>query len=312
MKSNPLISVVSPVYKGEGMVGELVSRIKESVSAITSDFEVILVNDASPDHSWDEILIECHHDQRIKGINLSRNFGQHKAISAGLNHVKGDWIVVMDCDLQDLPEEIPNLYRKTQEGYDIVFGERVNRQDTYLKKMSSVLYNKMFNFISGLKKNKKIANFGIFKKNVIEEVCKMTERDRAFSILVNYVGFKSTSIAVKHSNRFVGSTSYTPRKLFRLAFGTIVTNSNKPLRLSIGLGFISSLISLLIAAYNIIAYFMGLITVPGFTTTVFSIWFVGGLILMQLGVVGIYIGKTFDQVKGRPLYVVRDVVNIES
>lgn len=312
MKINPLISVVSPVYKGENMVGELVSRIKESVSVITPDFEIILVNDASPDHSWDEILSECHYDQRVKGINLSRNFGQHKAISAGLNHVKGDWIVVMDCDLQDSPEEIPKLYQKAQEGYDIVFGERMNRQDTYLKRMSSVLYNRSFNFISGLKKNKKIANFGIFKKNVILEVCKMTERDRAFSILVNYVGFKSTSIPVKHGNRFAGSTSYTPRKLFRLAFGTIVTNSNKPLRLSIGLGFISSLISLLIAAYNIVAYFMGLITVPGFTTTVFSIWFVGGLIMMQLGVVGIYIGKIFDQVKGRPLYVIRDVVNLES
>ena len=128
----PHISVISPVYRGEKMVHELVRRVSENVSKITEDFDIILVNDASPDFSWAEIQKECAADIRVKGINLSRNFGQHRAITAGLNYAKGDWVVVMDCDLQDRPEEIPNLYKKAQEGYDVVQGERFERKDKYL------------------------------------------------------------------------------------------------------------------------------------------------------------------------------------
>lgn len=310
MQSKPIISVVSPVFMGESIVHELVSRLHENLSQITDSYDIILVNDSSPDESWAKILHECQCDKRVKGINLSRNFGQHKAITAGLTYSKGDWVVVMDCDLQDRPEEISRLYLKALEGYDIVQGERENRKDGFWKRLSSRLFFSIFHYLSGLKANKKIANFGIYKQKVIEEVCKMPERERFFSFQINYLGFKTTSIPVEHGCRYEGESSYSIKKLYRLAFGIIITNSNKPLRLSIGLGFISSFISLLIALYNVVAYFLGLITVQGFTTTVFSIWFVGGMILMQLGVVGIYIGKTLDQVKGRPLYVVRDVVNI--
>ncbi len=308
----PHISVVSPVYKGEKMVHELVTRVKENVSKLTDDFDVILVNDASPDLSWQMILKECAVDKRVKGINLSRNFGQHRAITAGLNYAKGDWVVVMDCDLQDRPEEIPTLYNKAKEGYDIVQGERVERHDTYLKKLSSVVFNAVYSYLSGIKKDKKIANFGIYKQPVIKAVCDMPERDRGFGLLVNYVGFKSISIPIEHGSRFEGTSSYTLSKLLKLAFGSIISNTNKPLRLMTGLGFVLSFVSLLLALYNVLAYMMGIIEVPGFTTTVFSIWFVGGMLMMQVGIVGLYIGKIFDQVKGRPLYVVMDEVNVEQ
>ena len=304
------ITVVSPVYKGEKMVHELVRRVKENVSLITEDFDVILVNDASPDQSWPAILKECESDKRVKGINLSRNFGQHKAILAGLNYAKGDWVVVMDCDLQDRPEEIPSFYKKTLEGYDVVQGERKNRKDGFLKKLSSILFNKVYVFFSGIKINSKIANFGIYRQKVIDVVRKMPERDRSFGVQVHYAGFKSTSIQIEHGSRFEGSSSYDLSKLVKLAFGTIISNTNKPLRLMVVLGFILSFFSMLIALYNVIAYLVGLIIVPGFTTTVFSIWFVGGLLMMQMGIVGIYIGKVYDQVKGRPLFVVMDEVNI--
>ena len=308
----PHISVVSPVYKGEKMVHELVTRVKENVSKITNDFDIILVNDASPDQSWQMILKECAVDKRVKGINLSRNFGQHRAITAGLNYAKGDWVIVMDCDLQDRPEEIPNLYKKAQEGYDIVQGERVERHDKYLKKLSSTVFNAIFSYLSGIKKNKKIANFGIYKQQVIKAVCEMPERDRGFGLLVNYVGFKSISIPIVHGSRYEGTSSYTLVKLLKLAFGSIISNTNKPLRMMTGLGFFLSFASMMIALYNVCAFFFGVIGVPGFTTTVFSIWFVGGMLMMQLGIVGLYIGKIFDQVKGRPLYVVMDEVNIEK
>ena len=232
----PHISVVSPVYKGEKMVHELVTRVKENVSKITNDFDIILVNDASPDQSWQMILRECQDDQRIKGINLSRNFGQHKAILAGLNYAKGHWVIVMDCDLQDRPEEIPALYQKAQEGYDIVQGERENRKDGFFKKLSSTMFSRIFAYLSGIRTNKKIANYGIYSQRVIEAVCKMPERDRAFGVQVSYVGFKKISIPIEHGYRFEGSSSYNLKKLLSLAFGTIISNTNKPLKMMVHLG----------------------------------------------------------------------------
>lgn len=308
----PHISIVSPVYRGEKMVHELVSRIKANASKITDDFDIILVNDASPDLSWEMILKECQEDKRVKGVNLSRNFGQHKAILAGLNYAKGQWVIVMDCDLQDRPEEIPVLYQKAQEGFDIVQGERENRKDGFFKKLSSTLFNSLFAYLSGIRTNKKIANFGIYSQKVIEAVCKMPERDRAFGIQVDYVGFKKVSIPIEHGARFEGASSYNLKKLLSLAFGTIISNTNKPLKMMVQLGFLMTFASLCIALYNLFAYFSGVISVAGFTTTVFSIWFVGGMLMMQMGIVGIYIGRVFDQVKGRPLFVVMDEVNIEN
>ena len=312
MEVKCLLTVVSPVYRGEKMVHELVRRIKESVSQITDNYSIILVNDCSPDDSWSMILKECEEDKRVKGVNLSRNFGQHNAITAGLSFSNGDWVVVLDCDLQDRPEEIPNLYHKAIEGYDIVYAQRIDRQDKPLKRLSSSLYHAAFNFLSGADTDKSISNFGIYRKDVIDAYVQMPERFRGFGSLVRYLGFKSTAIPVEHAKRLEGKSSYSLRRLFKQAFSSIVSNTNKPLKMMVSMGFIIAVISMLIALYNIIARFCGIISVPGFTTTVFSIWFVGGLIMMQLGVLGVYIGSIFDQVKGRPIFVVRDKVNVDS
>lgn len=311
MNNSPHISIVSPVYRGEKMVEELVRRNEESVSAITDDYEIILVNDASPDNSWDEIMKQCARNSKVKGINLSRNFGQHYAITAGLSYAKGDWVVVMDCDLQDRPEEIPNLYKKATEGFDIVYARRAYRKDGFLKKASSIFFHKVFNWLSGLKSDSTIANFGIYKHCVIEEFNKMPERARSFPSLVKYLGFKDTAIDVEHAERAEGRSSYNIYKLVKLAFDVIVSNSNKPLRIAVGLGFGMAVISFLLALYNLIAKWVGIIRVPGYTTTVFSIWFVGGILLFVMGILGLYIGKIFDQVKGRQLFIIRDKVNLE-
>lgn len=311
MVSCPHISMVSPVYRGEKMVAELVRRNVESVSTITDDYEIILVNDASPDNSWEEIVKQCAANSKVKGINLSRNFGQHYAITAGLHYAKGDWVVVMDCDLQDRPEEIPNLYRKAQEGFDIVYARRVVRKDGFFKKQSSKWFYKVFKWLSGLETDSTIANFGIYKQNVIEEFNKMPEKARSFPSLVKYLGFKDTAIDVEHAERAEGKSSYSFYKLLKLGFDIIISNSNKPLRLAVGLGFGMSAVSFLLALYNLIAKWIGVIRVPGYTTTVFSIWFVGGLLLFVMGIVGLYVGKIYDQVKGRQLFVVRDKVNFE-
>lgn len=306
------ISVISPEYKGAAMVSELVRRIKESVTPISEDFEIILVNDASPDNTWTEIEKVCKEDIRVKGINLSRNFGQHYAISAGLQHAKGEWIIVMDCDLQDRPEEIPNLYNKALEGYDIVYAQRTKRKDGFFKKLSSHLFHKIFDWLSGAKTDETIANFGIYHSKVIKEYNKIPEVARAFGTLIRNVGFRHTCITVKHSERAEGKSSYTLRKLLQLSFDVIIANSNKPLILTVKVGLIISFIAFLLAIYNIIAHYTGIIQMAGFTTTVFSIWFVGGMILFVLGILGLYIGKIFNQVKGRPLFIIQDKINIDE
>ena len=304
------ISIVSPVYRGEKMVAELVRRNVESVTTITDDYEIILVNDASPDNSWEEIVKQCESNPKVKGINLSRNFGQHYAITAGLHYAKGDWVIVMDCDLQDKPEEIPNLYKKAQEGFDIVYARRVVRMDNFFKRLSSMLFHWVYNWLSGLQTDKTVANFGIYKHCVIEEFNKMPERARSFPSLVTYLGFRDAAIDVEHAERAEGKSSYNLYKLFKLSFDVIVSNSNKPLRMAVGLGFGMAALSFLLALYNLIAKWIGIIQVEGFTTTIFSIWFVGGVMLLVMGILGLYMGKIFDQVKGRQLFVVRDVINI--
>lgn len=308
---NIQISVVSPVYRGEKMVDELVSRIEQSVATITADYEIILVNDASPDNSWTEIKKVCLHNTRVKGINLSRNFGQHYAITAGLNYAGGKWVVVMDCDLQDRPEEIPALYHKAMEGYDIVYARRVVRQDGYFKKLSSTLFHTVFDWLAGTKTDKTVANFGIFSSQVISEYNKMPEKARAFGTLIRYLGFKVGLQDVQHAERAEGTSSYTLAKLLVHTFNILISNTNKPLRMAVNIGIWMSVLSFMLALYNIIAKLTGIIAVDGYTTTVFSIWFVGGLILLMLGVLGLYIDKIYEQVKDRPLYVVKDKLNID-
>jgi len=310
-QKNINISIVSPEYKGEKMVPELVSRIVASVSPITDNFEIILVNDASPDNTWNEIEKACAKDKRVKGLNLSRNFGQHYAITAGLNYAKGDWVVVMDCDLQDRPEEIPNLYKKAQEGFDIVQARRVVKRVGWWKRFSSMAFHVVFDWLSGSKSDPAIGNFGIYNRKSIDAFNQIPQQARSFESIMNLVGFKRGSIVVEQAESERGGSSYTLAKLLKLSFDVMITNSNKPLRMAVGLGFCMSFISFLLALYNLLAKIIGIIQVEGFTTTIFSIWFVGGLMLFVLGVLGLYIGKIFDQVKGHPLFVVRDFLNFD-
>lgn len=296
----------------EGTISELVAQIKNAIQSITEGFEIILVNDASPDNSWTAIVNECNRDKRIKGINLSRNFGQHYAITAGLHYAGGEWVIVMDCDLQDRPEEIPKLYQKAQEGFDIVLARRLDRKDHFFKRLTSRLFHGLYRYLSGMKTDSGIANFGIYHEKVINQFKMMKEQSRSFPSLLSYLGFKSAVINVRHAERFNGKSSYSLSKLLKLSADVIMANSNKPLRMTVKLGFTISMLSFLLALYNIFARLTGIITVAGFTTTVFSIWFVGGLVLFVLGVVGLYIGKIFDQVKGRQLFIVSDEINIEN
>lgn len=306
-----LISVVIPEYKGASMVHELTRRLNVVLSCLTEKYEIIFVNDASPDNSWEEIRKECLIDSNVKGLNLSRNFGQHYAITAGLHFATGEWIVVMDCDLQDRPEEIPKLYAKALEGFDSVFAQRIERQDSFLKRLSSALFYKVFSFLTDSKQDCSVANFGIYHRKVINSVLSMGDSIRYFPFMVQWVGFRKYYLPVVHDEREKGRSSYSLFKLLRLAGDNMIGFSEKPLRLMLRLGFIVVIGALLVALYYLLKYCLGLVHVSGFTTLVISLWLLAGIVIMLIGVVGIYIGKIFDRVKGRPTFIVEDTVNIE-
>ena len=304
-----LLTVVSPIYKGEKMLEELVSRIETAVETFTVDYEIILVNDCSPDDSWNKIKEICSRDVKVKGINLSRNFGQHYAITAGLTESTGEWVVVMDCDLQDRPEEIPNLYEKAQEGYDTVFAQRKERKDGVLKRLSSTMFNATFAFLTDQEQDKTIGNFGIYSHQVIDAVLSMGDSVRWFPIMAKWVGFHIGYLPVMHSERAEGKSSYSIRRLLSVAADNMIAFSNKPLRLMLQFGFYVVALSIIVSLFYLIRYLSGGIAVDGFTTMVIPMWLLGGIIIMMIGMTGIYIGKTFDKIKGRPLYIVRERLN---
>ena len=312
MANKPHISVVCPEYRGEKAVQELVERISTSIRKITEDFEIILVNDASPDNTWLEIVKVCANNPNVKGLDLSRNFGQHNAITAGLTYAKGDWVVIMDCDLQDLPEEIPNLYNEAQKGYDIVFARRTVKHVGWWKRFSSTAFHATLDWLSGAHTDPAIGNFGIYHSKVAKAMLAIPQQTRGLQTLLSIVGFKSSSIEVEQAPSARGGSSYTLRKLFIQAFNVILSRTNRPLRFAVVLGFSMAIVSGFLALYNLVAKLVGIIQLSGYTTTIFSIWFVGGLMMFMMGILGLYIGKIFDQVKGLPLFVVKSELNVNK
>ena len=301
---NPHISIVTPVYGCSTCLEKLYERLIKTLIQITEDFEIIMVNDASPDNAWEIIKELAQKDSRVKGINFSRNFGQHRAITAGLDYAGGDWVVVMDCDLQDQPEEILKLYTKAQEGFDIVFGKRMNRQDGFFKKLSSKVFYKIYDYLTDTKTDNSVANFSIISNKVLQSIKMYKEQNRMYTHFINLLGFKKVAINIEHAKREIGQSSYTFKKLINLAIDGIVAQSNKPLKIAIKFGFLLSLMTILYAIWLCIRYMYSGVTVEGWTSVMVSIYFIGGLIFMNLGFIGLYIGKIFDETKGRPLYII--------
>ncbi len=311
-ETGQMLSVVIPVYRGEPFLRELYGRVKSVAEGCFAGFELVLVNDASPDNSWALIRELCALDKRVKGINLSRNFGQHYAITAGLSASSGDWIVVMDCDLQDKPEEIANLYREAMNGYDTVFARRSVRQDSFCKRMSSKCFYRVFSYLTDTTQDAAIANFGIYRRPVINAVLSMDDHIKYFPAMAQWVGFRKSSLQVQHQARVVGGSSYTLRKLFSLAFDNIITFSDKPLKLTVKFGLLISCLAFLVALVYFISYIVGYTKVAGYMSIILSIWFLSGIIISILGMLGIYIGKIFQQVKHRPLFIVAEEVNCDG
>lgn len=303
-----MISIVSPVYRAEKILPILVSEINLVMERIGEDYEIILVDDRSPDNSWEVMKILSSQNSKIKSIRLSRNFGQHSAIFAGLTKTKGDWVVVMDCDMQDQPKEIAKLYKKALEGFDIVLGQRENRKDKFLKKLTSKLFYKVFNYLSGANFDNNVANFGIYHQKTIKSILDMGDYVKFFSLFINWIGFKSVSIPIEHGEREEGKSTYSVGRLFKQAFNVIISFSDKPLRLFINFGLSISVLSVIVGMYYLYLALTGKIAQPGFSSLILSIWFLSGIIISCIGIVGVYLGKTFDQAKGRPTFIIDEEV----
>ncbi|MBE6015186.1 MAG: glycosyltransferase family 2 protein [Lachnospiraceae bacterium] len=305
------ISVVIPVYGCRSALPELHKRLTDTLVQISKDYEIILVNDNCPENSWEVIEELCKNDNHVVGIELSRNFGQMKAIQAGLDYSTGEWNVVMDCDLQDRPEEILTLYNKAMEGYDVVFARRAERKDGAVKKFLSNRFYSVYRAATGVDYDGAICNFSIAKRNVIESYCSLREEHRDYSMYMFWLGFKRAIVDVEHNERYEGKSGYSLRKRIKLATSILTSQSDAILRFFVGLGFVMSVVAFVVLICLVVNYFVSSVD-PGWTSIIATTVLVGGLIVMVIGVVGIYVGNTFMQSKNRPLYIIRQVVSGEG
>lgn len=305
-------SVVVPVYGCRDALPELHRRLVETLEQMGKSFELIFVDDHDKQNSWEEIFRICQQDKRVRGIKLSRNFGQIRAITAGLDNAKGDWIVVMDCDLQDRPESIPELYGKACEGFDVVFAKRVDRKDSALTKFLSKSFYKVYGYFTDGTYDASLCNFSISRRIVIQNYCKLREHNRGYTMFIKWLGFRQTAIELVGDERFSGSSSYSFSKKMNMAFELITAQSNKPLQLSIRIGFVISLIAFAFLIYTVLRQLLFNDGAAGWTSLIASIYLMGGIILAAIGIMGLYVGNIFTEVKNRPLYVIEEDVNGEG
>lgn len=304
-----MLSVVSPVYGCEGCLEHLVERVKAAAATTGMALEIILVNDGSPDGSWQRIAELARVHPEVRGVRLSRNFGQHYAIAAGIEHARGELVAVMDCDLQDLPEELPRLVAAAKSGSDIALAQRTERQDSPLKRFTSFAFYKLLGYLTDVRQDHSTANFGVFSRKVIDVVNAMPEADRCFPLMVKWTGLPTTLVPVGHARRGEGRSGYDLGKLLRLALNIVLSYSDKPLRMVVKVGLAFSALAFLIVLLSVYRYSVGDIAVAGYTSIVASIWLLGGVMILCIGITGLYLGRLFNDAKGRPYYVVSEYVN---
>jgi glycosyltransferase involved in cell wall biosynthesis len=306
------LAVVVPIYGSPNSIKELSQRLVATLEKLSVNFEVFLVEDHCPQGSWDVIEEVCAEYKEIKGIKLSKNFGQHYAILAGLRKSSADYTIVMDGDLQDHPEDISVLYEKAQQGFDKVFVQRINRKHGFVEKITSSLFYRFLSYMTDTKQDASVGNFGIYSRKVIREISQLTEIARLFPVHARWVGFNEAYVEIEHNERHDGVSSYTFKKRLALAVNIAFSFSEKPLWMVIKFGFSISAISFLYALYTLIKWLFGNVDVEGWTSLIISIWLLSGIVIAILGVVGVYIAKTFDETKRRPLYIIEKEINTEK
>ena len=300
-------SIIIPTYNEEENIAELYRRLTNVMEKLGA-FEIIMVDDGSSDKSW-QIIKDLHEkDSRVKGLSFSRNFGHHIAITAGMDHAQGKAIILMDGDLQDQPEEIPKLLKKFNEGYELVYGIRKEKKDSILKRLTSFIFWRLINSFSGINIPRNQTLLRIFDRKILDALNSMRERSRFIHGMIAWTGFKTAVQEVEHAARERGKSKYNVIKLFRLAFNAITSFSTLPLRLATYIGLLSAGVGMFYGFYFIYKkIFLG-IPVLGYASIIVAVLFVGGIQLLILGIIGEYIGRVYQEVQARPIYVLREQV----
>jgi dolichol-phosphate mannosyltransferase len=305
------ISVVIPVYNCAGCLSALHARLTATLGAVTPDYEIVLVDDRSRDEAWTIMRELARSDPRLTIVRLSRNFGQHAAITAGLTRARGAWTVVMDCDLQEPPEEIARLYAKAQEGYDIVRAVREGRRHSAFRRMSASLYRRMLSEREGGGEIE-FSTLSIISRKVVDAFLQLRDRDREYQLVLDWLGFSQATIAFPHAERAGGSPSaYGLRELIGVALDGMFFRTTVLLRWIVLLGFVVAAAGGVLGVYAVYSRYVEN-TPPGYTSIIVLLVLLSGFIIISLGVVGLYVGRIFDQVKGRPLFVVDEQIDGEQ
>jgi polyisoprenyl-phosphate glycosyltransferase len=307
MPAGPTISVVVPVYGCAACLEALCVRLEKSLDSITSRYEILLVDDRSRDGGWNVICDLQSSHPAVKGIRLSRNFGQQIAITAGLCAARGDYAVVMDCDLQDPPEKIPELFTKMQEGYDLVLARRSERTHSRFRLLAARTYFYLIGKLSEEKIDGSYGAFSLLSRKVIDAFLLFGEKERHYLFILRWLGFNAGTIEYEHGSRLAGRSAYSFRALLRHAIDGVFFQATVLLRWIVTIGLLFALFGMGLAAFFVYNYLIHG-SVPGFTSLAVLILICTGVILVSIGVIGLYIGKIFDQSKARPLHII-DIVN---
>jgi polyisoprenyl-phosphate glycosyltransferase len=312
-ESRRVLSVVVPCVNEEAVLYETNLRIIAVLEQISPSFEIIYVDDGSTDSTPDLLREMQIHDERIRVIRFSRNFGHQIAITAGLEHARGNAVVILDADLQDPPEVIQEFFSKWLEGYDVVYGVRTQREgETVFKLWTAKLFYRLISHLSDTAIPLDAGDFRLMDRSVVDALLAMPERDRFVRGMVSWLGFSQVAVPYRRAARLAGNTKFSLFKMLRFAMDGVVSFSSLPLRLATWVGFAASGIALVEIVVALFDKFFTHGLVRGWTSTVIAIWFVGGVQLICLGIIGEYVGRIYGESKGRPLYVVRERMGFEA
>ena len=311
--TTPEVSVVVPVYNEEAVISASYTRLKAVLEGLNEPYELIFVNDGSVDTTSAIIHTICQSDRRVRLIDFARNFGHQTAITAGMDYSSGDAVIVIDADLQDPPEVIPEMIAKWREGFDVVYGQRAWREgETFFKRFTSAAFYRVLQKLTEVDIPVDTGDFRLIDRKVCDALKRVKERNRYVRGIISWLGFRQTGVEFVREKRFAGETKYPLKKMIRFAFDAITSFSYKPLKLATYVGItvsIGSFVYLLVVIYQKL---FTTTTVTGWASTMAVNLFFNGVVLMMLGIIGEYIGRIYDETKGRPLYVVRGAVNFDQ
>ena len=314
MKNQMLLTIIVPCFNEEEVIEETFKRLLKVASEVKNlDTEIIFVDDGSQDSTPLLLKKFAENNPIIKSIILARNFGHQIAVSAGIDSSKGDAVIIIDADLQDPPEVIHKMIQKWEEGFDVVYGRRIERKgESIFKKLTAKVFYRILNLLSDVYIPLDTGDFRLISKKVVNCLKKMPERDRFLRGMISWVGFNQTEVPYQREERFAGKSKYPLRKMLRFAMDGILSFSTKPLQFSIAIGMFSAFLSLLVIIYALFVRFFTNVWVEGWTAIMIAVLFIGGIQLLSVGILGNYIGRIYNESKNRPLYFVRQLIGFEK